>query len=187
MKNMTISHRPKAYVLERALLADRSAAFRGEWTIPTSRTVANALRVGTTSRWWWEPLRRQVLRYSGVSEDIINRNLEGHGAVDPLYLAPAGVGNILDIDLAGKYVPDAHTLAPPEDYKPLVTYISRQSSRRRLTADSHTRLVDSLEKRAAKVGFELIVVEAEKLTKEEQIALAARTTVRSDLQSSILS
>ena len=80
----TLSHRPSAFVLDRTLLADRSAAFRGEWTAPTSRTVASALRVGTTSRWWWEPLRRQVLRWSGVEESVLDRNLEGRGAVDPV-------------------------------------------------------------------------------------------------------
>jgi hypothetical protein len=61
--------------------------------------------------------------------------------------------------------------------KPLVTYISRQSSRRRLTPDSHADLVQALEEHSEKAGWELMVVEAEKLTKEEQLQLAARTTV----------
>jgi hypothetical protein len=38
-------------------------------------------------------------------------------------------------------------------------------------------LVKELEARAKKVGFELLIIEAEKLSKEEQIAIAARTTV----------
>ncbi|WWC65051.1 uncharacterized protein I303_107665 [Kwoniella dejecticola CBS 10117] len=163
-KNQTISDKPKAFMLERALLADRSAAFRGEWTGPTARTVASALHVGSTSRWWWEPIRRQVLRYSGLSEEIISRNLEGHGATDPIKLIGPGVDII-------------EPLAPPGIYTPVITYISRQSSRRRLTKESHEDLVKALEERSKKLGWELIIVEAEKMTKEEQFALAGRTTI----------
>ena len=35
----------------------------------------------------------------------------------------------------------------------------------------------ALEERQKKLGFELVIVEAERITKEEQFALAARTTV----------
>lgn len=164
LTNQTISNEPKAFLLDRALLADRSAAFRGEWTGPTARTVASALHVGTTSRWWWEPIRRQVLRYSGVAESVISRNLEGHGAIDPVKLNGPGVEVV-------------EPLSPKGDYTPVVTYISRQNSRRRLTKESHADLVKALEERAKKMGWELIVVEAERMSKEEQFALAARTTV----------
>ncbi|KAK8850528.1 hypothetical protein IAR55_004446 [Kwoniella newhampshirensis] len=164
LTNQTRSAIPKAYVLERALLADRSAAFRGEWTGPTARTVASSLHVGTTSKWWWEPIRRQVLRYSGVAEEIISRNLEGHGAIDPVTTVGPGVDSV-------------EPLAPQGTYAPVITYISRQSSRRRLTKESHEDLVKVLEERSKKLGWELIIVEAEKMTKEEQFALAGRTTI----------
>lgn len=164
----TSSHLPSAFVMDHALLADRSAAFRGQYTGSTARTVASALKVGTASKWWWEPIRRQILRYSGVDEDTINRNLEGHGAIDPA-----------DFKL-GPGVADLEPLAPPGTYTPVVTYISRQSSRRRLTADSHKDLVAALTERSKKIGFELVIVEAEKMTKEEQLALSARTTVSQD-------
>ncbi|WVQ85943.1 hypothetical protein IAT38_008111 [Cryptococcus sp. DSM 104549] len=167
----THSGQPKAFVLDRALLADRSAAFRGEWTGPTARTVASAMHVGTTSRWWWEPIRRTVLRYSGVPESVIARNLEGYGATDPVLLAGAdGTG-------AGAGVSVIEPLAPQGTYTPVITYISRQNSRRRLTPESHEDLVNALEARAKKLGWELIVVEAEKMSKEEQFALAGRTTI----------
>lgn len=158
--------RQKAYVFERAILVDRSAAFRGEWTTPTSRTVASACAFGNVSRWWWEPTRRQMLRFSGVPEEILDRNLEGHGAVDPVKWEKGG-------ELEGDYTP----LAPAGNYRPVVTYISRQNSRRRLTPESHTELVAALEERAKKLNFELVIVEAERLTKEEQLAIAGRTTV----------
>ena len=170
LANITSSALPKAYMLERALLADRSAAFRGPWTAPTSRTVANALRVGETSRWWWEPIRRQVLRYSGVPDEVINRNLEGTGAMDPAILRQPYI--------VGPGIAEFDPLAPAGDYAPVITYISRQLSRRRLTADSHDGLVKALEEKSTKLGWELVIVEAEKMTKEEQFALAGRTTVR---------
>jgi hypothetical protein len=158
--------RKKAFVLERAILADRSAAFRGPHTGPTSRTVASATAFGSASRWWWEPVRRQVLRFSGVTEEIIDRNLEGYGATDPVLWEKGGAEE-------GKYTP----LVPIGKYRPVVTYISRQKSRRRLTPESHDDLVRALKERADKVDFELIIVEAEKLTKEEQFAIAGKTTV----------
>jgi hypothetical protein len=167
MKNSTSSHLPSAFRMDRALFADRSAAFRSWATGSTARTVANAVILGTASPWWWEPIRRQVLRYAGVTEDVLNRNLEGYGALDPAPMLYSGPG-----------IPaGAEPLAPSGDYKPVVTYISRQSSRRRLTKESHEELVAALEDRAKMIGFELVVVEAERLTKEEQFALAGRTTV----------
>jgi len=168
MANSTRSHLPSAFVMEHAILADRSAAFRGPYTGSTARTVASAIRLGSVSKWWWEPIRRQVLRYSGVDEETINRNLEGYGAVDPVHRE------------LGPGVADLEPLAPPGDYAPVVTYISRQSSRRRLTAAAHEGLVAALTERSTKLGYELVIVEAEKLTKEEQFALAARTTVGRD-------
>ena len=156
-------------MLERALLADRSAAFRGEWTAPTARTVANALYVGEASRWWWEPIRRQVLRFSGVSDEVINRNLEGFGAADPaIPIQP---------HIVGPEIADYQPLEPAGDYAPVITYISRQRSRRHLTSDSHAELVKALEDRAERLGWILLIVEAEYLSKEEQFALAGKTTV----------
>ncbi len=170
LANITRSSISKAYMLDRAILVDRSAAFRGQWTAPVSRTVANALHVGEASRWWWEPIRRQVLRYSGVSEEVISRNLEGFGALDPAVVRQPHI--------AGPDITDLQPLQPAGTYAPVITYVSRQHSRRRLTPESHAELVQALEQRAAKLGWELVIIEAELMTKEEQFALAGRTTVR---------
>lgn len=171
-------------MLERALLADRSAAFYGDYTAPTSRTVASALYVGKANPWWWEPIRRQILRVSGVPDSILNRNLEGWGAIDPVHFGPEidpllshrhPIGDRpseMDMDLgrtAGMKI--------ASNYKPVITYISRQSSRRRLTKESHESLVLALEAGRDKLGYELNVVEAERLSREEQFALAGKTTV----------
>lgn len=161
------AHVKKAYVLPKAILGDRSAAFRGPHTGPTQRTAASACQFGVASPFWWEPLRRQMARYSGVDEDIINRSLEGWGAIDPVKVEA-------DV-LKGK--PKPETLAPIGTYRPVVTYISRQKGSRRLTPESHDELVAALEERAKKLDFELIIVSAETLTKDEQITIAARTTI----------
>jgi hypothetical protein len=63
------------------------------------------------------------------------------------------------------------------DEKVVVTYISRQSSRRRLRDGDHTALVALLESTAARRGWELNIVRAELLTTAAQLALAARTTI----------
>ena len=124
--------------------------------------------LGQTNQWWWEPVRRQVLRFAGTPEDIINRNLWGYGAVNPA---------TYDHDAELRLRLGKVEAAPPTDFKPLVTYISRQSSRRRLTPESHADLVQALEKHSKAKGWELKIVEAEKMSKEEQVDLAARTTV----------
>jgi hypothetical protein len=66
-------------------------------------------------------------------------------------------------------------------YKPVITYISRQSSRRRMTKESHESLVTALEEARDRLGYELNIVEAERLSREEQFALAGKTTVSPQL------
>ena len=173
IKRSTSSGLEKAYIFPRAILADRSAAFRGQNTASTSRTVASAMHVGDPGPWWWEPVRRQVLRFAGVEEDVLDISLEGYGAVDPAKLST-------DPDLVKELTPPARdplSTLKGMGRRPLVTYISRQSSRRRLTEESHKELVKALESHAKANDWELLVVEAEKMTKEEQLQLAARTTV----------
>ncbi|KAJ9119173.1 hypothetical protein QFC22_003665 [Naganishia vaughanmartiniae] len=164
----TASGKPKAYYFPKAILADRSAAFRGQACGSTSRTAASAMMLGEPSRWWWEPVRRQVLRFAGTPEDILNRNMWGYGAVNPA---------VLDANPDLKTALGHPEVVQPVGFKPLVTYISRQSSRRRLTPESHEDLVQALEKHSKAKGWELRIVEAEKMTKEEQLDLAARTTI----------
>lgn len=79
--------------------------------------------------------------------------------------------------------------SPHDGQQPIViTYISRQGSRRRLIQEHHERLVNELQTLVARKNFEapikggqsweLNVVQAQKLTKDEQIRLASKTTVR---------
>lgn len=62
---------------------------------------------------------------------------------------------------------------------PVITYISRQEwGRRMLLPEHHDRLVKALEKLRDEHGYEVNIVAAEKMSRVEQIQLAARTTVR---------
>ncbi len=62
--------------------------------------------------------------------------------------------------------------------KPVITYISRQKwGRRMLIPEHHEKLVKELYKLREEYGYEINVVNAESMSRHEQIQLAARTTV----------
>lgn len=61
----------------------------------------------------------------------------------------------------------------------VVTYVSRQKAgRRKLKEEDHKNLVKALEVVCESRGWELVVAHMEEMTREEQLLLAARTTVR---------
>ncbi|OJA12843.1 hypothetical protein AZE42_02422 [Rhizopogon vesiculosus] len=61
---------------------------------------------------------------------------------------------------------------------PVITYISRQEwGRRMLIQEDHERLVEELYKLRDEHGYEVNIVSMDKLTRAEQITLAARTTI----------
>ncbi|KAF7339005.1 hypothetical protein MVEN_01976700 [Mycena venus] len=149
------------------LLTDRSASHRGDVCgSQTQRIAAEAFvemrrknqLVGLRVGGWWEPVRSAVLRFAGAevqlpdySEQVVfdGDNAEG----DPRLPMPAKI---------------------------VITYISRQSAgQRKLTPESHDELVKALKDLQERKGdkWELNVVEAEKITKDEQLKIAARTTI----------
>ncbi|KAF8202666.1 hypothetical protein K438DRAFT_1757988 [Mycena galopus ATCC 62051] len=150
------------------LLTDRSASHRGAVCgSQTQRIAAEAVTamrtkkqlVGLRVGGWWEPVRGAVLRFAGAevrSADYVEQDqavLSDTAEGDPRLPMPAKI---------------------------VITYISRQSAgQRKLTPESHTGLVQALEELVARKGnkWELIVVEAEKLSKDEQLQIAARTTI----------
>lgn len=131
------------------LLSDRSSAFRGKTCgFVNSRIAAEAFEAtkAISSKYWWEPVRRRVLRFAGVPLSVLNIGS------DPT----------------------------PTGKKVVVTYISRQQSRRRLLQPDHDALVAALKTLCDLKGWTLNIVFAEKLTKDQQLQLAARTTVSSN-------
>ncbi|TFK20596.1 hypothetical protein FA15DRAFT_707948 [Coprinopsis marcescibilis] len=62
--------------------------------------------------------------------------------------------------------------------RPVITYISRQNwGRRMLLPEDHEKLVKALQGLHEKYGYEVNIVNAEDMTRQEQIKLAARTTI----------
>lgn len=134
------------------MLTDRSAAFRGEECgIKTQRTAAEAILgvKDTLDRHWWEPVRRAVLRFAGIDASVLS------------------IGDRQDERKAEGLGQD----------RVVVSYIDRQGSRRHLIQEDHEGLVTALEEVCQRRGWELNIVQAEKLSKEEQLEVAAKTTV----------
>ncbi len=118
--------------------------------------IAFALR---GSRDWWAPLRKSVLQFSGLPSDWI----------DP---PPAHVRELTASGTNGK----GKEMVLGD--KMVITYISRQGwGRRMLRQADHEKLVEELYKLRERYGYEVNVVNPEKLSRAEQLMLAGRTTV----------
>ncbi|KIL60351.1 hypothetical protein M378DRAFT_83855 [Amanita muscaria Koide BX008] len=156
------SHR--AWHFPVVLLADRSAAFRGAVCgSHTQRTAAEAWQymftqkklIGVHAARWWDPLREAVWKFAGVDgADALNWMKQS--VFQELLPLPQKVG---------------------------ITYISRQSgNRRKLVQEAHDNLVISISElvtRRRLKGNEWVfrVIDAEKISRDEQIRIAAETTI----------
>jgi len=67
---------------------------------------------------------------------------------------------------------------PLQSSRNVITYISRQDwTQRKLIPENHDRLVAALMKLQADYGYEINIVSMEKVSRDEQIRLAGRTTI----------
>ncbi|KAJ7465319.1 hypothetical protein FB451DRAFT_434591 [Mycena latifolia] len=145
------------------LLSDRSAAHRGKVCGSQTQRIASeawkhmqAARqlVGIRGAEWWEPVRTSVLRFAGapaVSSDDVS--------------AQAALARLSGLE-------------PETPKKVVISYISRQAmTRRRLADESHAGLVTALSELVKRKGesWELNILAAETMTKEEQLMIAGRT------------
>ncbi|PFH50203.1 hypothetical protein AMATHDRAFT_61541 [Amanita thiersii Skay4041] len=179
------------------LLTDRSAAHRGVVCgSQTQRTAAEAWEymvdenklLGAHAGRWWDSVREAVWKFAGVrGEDAVSWSRRGGEFGGDAVLGSEsrgdeevlveGVGNGLDVRMGygQKYL--------PLPTKIVITYISRQGApRRKLVQEDHVGLVlalNELVERRREMGeeWELHVVEAEKLSKDEQIGFAANSTI----------
>jgi hypothetical protein len=125
------------FVFDRVVLADRSAAMRGEEFVATERTASEAFSL-VSSRPWWSPVRANLVEFVGLNRSV------GAGTRD----------------------------------RPVITYVSRQEwGRRMLIPADHDKLVEALHDLEKEYGYEVNIVSMDKLSREEQISLATRTTV----------
>ena len=156
----------RAWRFAHATLGDRSASFRGRICgLENQRIAAEARKVteAQTTRWWWEPIRRAVLRHARVPEEVIDIVVNSNARFED---TPTTGGN-----------GDNLGLIPKKEMPIVITYISRQGGRRCLAEDDHARLVTELSRLSKRRGWEFNHVKAQLLTQEEQFALAAKTTV----------
>ncbi|KAJ7457674.1 hypothetical protein B0H11DRAFT_2063041 [Mycena galericulata] len=125
------------FVLERVVLADRSAAMPALNYQRYQRTAATAFALPGSAHWWMT-IRNNVVQFAGLDPE-------------------GGAGTMR---------------------RPVITYISRQEwGRRMLIPADHDKLVHALRKLEETYGYEVNVVVPEKMTRLEQLQLAARTTI----------
>lgn len=165
----------RAYHFDIILIADRSAAFKGKLCgIANHRVAAEAYepfwKSGKLQREWWEPIRREFLRFAGVEKESMDLGFEIEKAWEEEREKAART--------LGANQNTSPVQIPIPKKKTVITYISRQSARRHLIREDHQLLVASLQEMTARKGYELIIIEAEKLSKDEQLAIMSKTTVR---------
>ncbi|KAL7422448.1 hypothetical protein Q5752_003096 [Cryptotrichosporon argae] len=173
----------RAFVFDRVVFADRAAAFRGAEFQRTWRTAAEAVAL-PASRYWWAPVRRNLVDFVGGTGQ------SEYEAAAPLGLgAAAGVGVGVEHDLATdddvaleeeEAIAVANQARAEDTDKavPVITYVSRQDwGRRMLRTADHNELVRELHELEKKYGWEVNIVSMDQLSRDEQIRLAARTTI----------
>ncbi|KAJ7505544.1 hypothetical protein B0H11DRAFT_428151 [Mycena galericulata] len=150
----------------RLLLSDRSAAHRGKICgTQTQRIASEAWKhmqakhqlMGINGAEWWEPVRTAMLHFGETPIPMVS---SGH-VRSQTSLGYTKIG-----------------LDSPK--KVVITYISRQRmTRRLLTQESHVGLVAALTELVQRKGdsWELNILEAEKMTKEEQLQVMGRTDI----------
>ncbi|KAI1791279.1 hypothetical protein LXA43DRAFT_434399 [Ganoderma leucocontextum] len=169
----------RAWHFDTVLLSDRSAAFKGALCGSQNQRIASEAtehmrKAGNLTKLWWEPVRRGVLRFAGVDERTLDLGVKADAVVAGRNkLKPLAGLNHHEESNSGT----GTKASGLSDKNIVITYISRQSSRRHLLEDDHAALVAALEEMTKKHGWELNVVQAEKLSKEDQLAVAARTTI----------
>ncbi|TXT11229.1 hypothetical protein VHUM_01980 [Vanrija humicola] len=190
----------RAYVFDRVVFADRAAAFRGPEFAKTWRTAAEAVANFRGSRYWWAPVRRNLLEFVGSAAGVHEINLDEYGiGMDELDEDIADVtaleehNNVNDQNDAPQFVKrkeeealakraadtvDKNKLVARTPGTPVITYVSRQDwGRRMLKKKDHEGLVAALKGLEKKYGWEVNIVAMDKLSRDDQIHLAARTTI----------
>ena len=139
----------RVLVMDRVVLGDRAAWERSPHNVKNPEHKYPLV----VSRHWWAPVRRAVVEYAAGA-----RAVAWPGEAE------------LDAIAKGKAV---------KKERPVITYVNRQSTRRRLLEQDHEALVAALEELGRKHDYEIVVASLEFMNKFDQIYLSSRTTVRS--------
>ena len=189
----------RAWLFPLVLLTDRSAAHRGTLCgSQTQRTASEAwdyMRIrgklrGLYVGGWWAPLREAMWRFAGADVEYHDFGKASSVSVDLEAMKPT-----VDPNTVVNISPEAQSYLPMPD-KVVVTYIDRQTgSQRNLVESDHSGLIQAMQELVDRknrerkafleqdstekvpLEWEFSVMEAGKLTKDEQVRAAARTTV----------
>ncbi|KAG9035592.1 hypothetical protein FRB95_010998 [Tulasnella sp. JGI-2019a] len=165
-RTATSHQKLKAFRFTNLILSDRSATFRGNICPSQTNRIASEAYEATkniSSQWWWEPIRRSVMRFSDVEKDVMDRSVIWDGVWN--WGLDVANTDSTALQLASKRTPV------------VVSYIVRISHYRMLTPESHRSLIESLNQLCSSKGWEFNVVHAERMTREEQVQMAAKSTI----------
>ncbi|KAI9635262.1 uncharacterized protein MKK02DRAFT_36638 [Dioszegia hungarica] len=170
----------RAFLFERVVFADRAAAWRGKEFQRTYRTTSEAVTLAA-SKYWWYPVRKNLLDFVGSGDpeahasDIHGVGFEEDIDEDDVESAEKEEAVAVEQELDAMEKIDAKQA---KNGKPVITYVSRQDwGRRMLLPEAHASFVEELNKLEEKYGWEVHVVAMDKLSRDEQIRLAARSTI----------
>ena len=141
----------RALVMDRVVLGDRAAWMRSPEKVKDPEHKYPLV----VSRHWWAPVRRVVVEYAAGAREVV---WPGEAELDAM--------------AKGRTV---------KKERPVITYVNRQSTGRRLLEQDHEALVAALEDLGKKHDYEVVVASMEFMNKFDQIYLSSRTTVRSRL------
>jgi hypothetical protein len=171
----------RAYLYDQIVFADRAAAFRGPEFARTWRTASEAVTLGG-SRYWWSPVRRNLLEFVGSGDSQVGEYDAGSEESDdelgilaaddkqdePQFVRRRRLSDepVFDRDLknnqrknSGKKRADDKALMPRREHSPgnpVITYVSRQDwGRRMLIKKDHEELVKELQALEKKYGWEV--------------------------------
>ncbi|WVQ70868.1 hypothetical protein IAR50_000393 [Cryptococcus sp. DSM 104548] len=173
----------RAFIFERVVFADRAAAFRGPEFKKTWRTASEAVTL-QASKYWWAPIRRNLIEFVGNGQggelemgDVgLGVGVEVSDIEEDIEALEAEEGAMQEEkqELREKIIKEKQAQAGT----PVITYVSRQDwGRRMLLKESHESLVHELRELEKKYGWEINIVSMDKLSRDEQIRLSARTTI----------
>ncbi|KAH9949015.1 hypothetical protein B0H21DRAFT_199426 [Amylocystis lapponica] len=164
----------RVWHFDTVLFADRSAAFEVRHAA-RARSVRLRKRmsicaIGSPGEVVVGACAPRGLRFAGVEEQVMDIGRHAEQAVAHVKARPAV--HALGADAAAAAVDGVQ-----KGQEVVVTYISRQGTRRHLIDSHHEALVRALTEMCTVNRWELNIVQAERLSKEEQLALSARSTV----------
>ncbi|EAU82121.2 hypothetical protein CC1G_09580 [Coprinopsis cinerea okayama7 len=155
-------------VFERSMIINRDKAHKHPLSGRWFKMVGGTMGL-TGPEFFWEPLRHSLVRNTiGYVPVVDSKGRILASSLKHTLSSPSESITALEDDME----------SPDGRYDlPVVTYISRQGSGRRLVAEDHELLVKSLKDLEKQGVCTVLIPQMEKLSIREQIAIIAKTTI----------